>query len=92
MVTGNITVTAAIDTDVAFRNCVSFSTCKAVINDVFVDRVEYIYIAMPMYNLIEYRNNYSDISGSLRQFKRDEVPANNADFTINNSQPFKQLL
>ena len=92
MVTGNITVTAAIDTDVAFRNCVPFSTCKAVINDVFVDRVEYIYIVMPMYNLIEYRNNYSDISGSLWQFKRDEVPANNADFTINNSQPFKQLL
>ena len=41
---------------------------------------------MPMYNLIEYSNNYSDTSGSLLQFKRDDVPANNADFTINNSQ------
>ena len=29
---------------------------------------------MPMYNLIEYSNNYSDTSGSLRQFKRNEVP------------------
>ena len=48
----------------------------------------HIYIAMPMYNLTEYSDNYSDTSGSLWQFKRDEVPANNADFTIN-SQSFK---
>ena len=32
--------------------CASFSTCKTAINDVFVDRAEHIYIAMPMYNLI----------------------------------------
>ena len=44
---------------------------------------------MPMYNLIEYSDNYSDTSGSLWQFKRDEVPANNVDLTINNSQSFK---
>ena len=42
-----------------------------------------------MYNLIEYSDNYSDTSGRLWQFKRDEVPATNADSTINNSQPFK---
>ena len=42
-----------------------------------------------MYNLIEYSDNYSDTSWSLWQFKRDEVPANNADLTINNSQSFK---
>ena len=44
---------------------------------------------MPMYNLIKYSDNYSDTSGSLWQFKRDEVPANNADLTIDNSQSFK---
>ena len=44
---------------------------------------------MPMYNLIEYSDNYSDTSGSLWQFKRDEVPANNVGLTINNSQSFK---
>ena len=44
----------------------------------FVDRTEHIYIAMPMYNLIEYSDNYADTSGSLWQFKGDEVPANNA--------------
>ena len=59
------------------------------INSVFVDKTNHIYIAMPMYNLIEYSDNYSDTSGSLWQFKRDEVPANNADLTIDNSQSFK---
>ena len=39
--------------------------------------------------MIEYSHNYSDTSGSLWQFKRDEVPANNADLTIDNSQSFK---
>ena len=28
---------------------------------------------MPMYNLIEYSDNYSDTSGNLWQFKRDEI-------------------
>ena len=89
LVTGNITIAANNDTYVAFKNCAPFSTCTTKINDVFVDEANHIYIAMPMYNLIEYSNNYSDTSGSLWQFKRDEVPANNADLTINNSQSFK---
>ena len=38
LVTGNITVNAAIDTDVAFTNCEPFSTCKTLTNDVFFDR------------------------------------------------------
>ena len=31
---------------------------------------------MPMYNSIEYSDNYSDISGSLWNFKRDEINDN----------------
>ena len=89
LVTGNITVAANNDTDVAFKNCAPFSTCTTKINDIFVDEANHIYIAMPMYNLIEYSDNYSDTSGSLWQFKRDEVPAGNADLTIDNSQSFK---
>ena len=41
---------------------------------------------MPMYNLIEYSDNYSDSSGSLWSFKRDEV-TNNANVTNNNNAP-----
>ena len=35
---------------------------------------------MPMSNLIKYSDNYSDTSGSLWAFKRDEID-NNADVT-----------
>ena len=45
---------------------------------------------MPIHNLIEYSDNYSDTSGRLWQFKRDEVAAdNNADLSIKNSKQFK---
>ena len=56
---------------------------------VFIDEANHIYIAMSMYNLIEYSDNYSDTLGCLWQLKRDEVLNNNADLTINNSQLFK---
>ena len=62
LVTGDITVNAGNDTDVAFKNCALFSTCKTEINDIFIDDADHIYIAMPIYNLIEYRDNYSDTS------------------------------
>ena len=70
LVTGNITVTGGnTNTKVAFKNCAPFKECRAEINETFVDETEHINIAMPMYNLIEYSDNYSDTSGSLWQFK-----------------------
>ena len=44
---------------------------------------------MPMYNLIEYSDNNSYTSGSLWQFKKDEVLNNNRDLTADNFQSFK---
>ena len=72
LVTGHITVNAANDRNVAFKHYAQCSSCKTVINHVFLDRVEHIYIAMPLYNLIEYSDYYSGTSWSLWQFKRDE--------------------
>ena len=43
---------------------------------------------MPMYNLIEYSDNYSDTSDSLWQLKRDET-TNNADVSNDNASSFK---
>ena len=43
---------------------------------------------MPMYNLIEYSDNYSDTSGSLWQFRRDKIEED-ADSTIKNAPSFK---
>ena len=62
LVTGNITVAVNHDTDVAFKNCAPYSTCTTKINDVFVDEANHIYVAMPMNNLIEYSDNFSDKS------------------------------
>ena len=47
------------------------------INDQHVDNGDDLDIVMPIYNLNEYSNNYSDTSGSLWQFKRYEQNMNN---------------
>ena len=44
---------------------------------------------MPMYNLLEYSDNYEESSGSLYQFKRDEPPPNNDDVSVDTSPSFK---
>ena len=56
------------------------------INDTFGDYGDFINIAMPMYNLIEYSGNYSDSSRSLCGFKRDET-ANYTDATNDDNAP-----
>ena len=43
---------------------------------------------MSMYNLIGYSDNYSDISGCLWQFKRDEI-IGNINLKNSNSLSFK---
>ena len=53
LVTGDISIKADNNTDVAFTNCPPFSTWKAETNDVFIDEGSHIYIAIPIYNLIE---------------------------------------
>ena len=58
-----------------------------------VDGAENLDIIMLMYNLIEYSDNYSDTSGSLWQFKRDESPVANAEnpdnVSVDNFTSFK---
>ena len=58
-----------------------------------IDTTENLDIIVPMYNLTECSDNYSDTSGSLWQFKRDESPMNNirnpTNVAINNSSSFK---
>ena len=99
LVTGNITVTRTIAgdpvqrkqvlteaTQVVFKNCAPFKKCCTEIDGTLVDEVDFINITMCMYNLIEYGGNYSDTSGCLWGFKRDEID-NNAEVTNDNSAP-----
>ena len=60
------------DKGVVFKNCAPFTNCISEINDTQVDNAKDIDIVMPMYNLIEYSDNYAKKSGSLRQYYRDE--------------------
>ena len=89
LVKGNISVnnTAGAGADanntnkkVIFKNCAPFTNCISKINNTQIDNAEYIDIVMPMYNLIEYSDNYSKTSGSLWQYCKD-IPAvnNNGD-------------
>ena len=93
LVTGDITATDGdANTKVAFKNCAPFSKCVTHINDEHVDNADNLNIVMPMYNLVEYSDNYSDTSGSLRHFKRDEQNMNNgnsANVTTADSSSFK---
>ena len=50
---------------VIFKNCVPFAKCISRINGTDIDNARDIDIVMPMYNLIEYSDNYSKTSGSL---------------------------
>ena len=79
------------NTRLALKNCAPFTKCNLQINDEHIDTVENLDIVMPMYNLIEYSDNYQDSSATLYQYKRDEPPEANAidDLTVDNSSSFK---
>ena len=76
-------------TQVIFRNCAPFENCRTETNDTFVDYTDFINITTPMYNTIECSDNYSDTSGSLWDFKRDEIVNNTNVTNDNNGSSFK---
>ena len=89
LITGNIVVVGGDDnTKVSFKNCASFRKCRTEIEETFIDEAEHINITISMYKLIEYGDNYSDTSGSLWQFKKDEI-IGNINLTNSNSSSFK---
>ena len=62
---------------VIFKNCAPFINCKSEINNTEIDNAKHIVI--PMYNLIEYSDNYSKTSRSLWQYYKDESNDNLTD-------------
>ena len=57
-----------INKGVIFENCAQFTGCISEINNTQIDNVKDLDIVMPMYNLIEYIDNYSKTLESLRQY------------------------
>ena len=87
LVNRTITITGAGNDDAAkrldernkgviFKNCAPLTKCISRINNTDVDNAQDIDIVMPMYNLVEYSNNYSKTSESLWQYYNDNI----ADF------------
>ena len=83
LVKGTITITGHGDDDsarqleernkgVIFKNCTPFTKCISRINGTDTDNAQDIDIVMPMYNLIEYSDNYSKTSESLWQYYKDD--------------------
>ena len=92
LVYGTIRAAAAdAHTRLALKIFAPFTKCNLEINNEHVDTAEILDIVMPMYNLVEYSDNYQDSSATLYQYKRDEPPEANAinDLTINTSSSFK---
>ena len=92
MIDSTIRAAAAnTNTRLAFKNCAPFTKCNLEINDEHADTAENLVITMPMYNLIEYSDNYQDSPATPYQYKRDEPPEDDAvaDLTANNSSSFK---
>ena len=90
LVKGNIAVNNNAGADAAannigkkviFKNCSPFTNCISKINNTEIDNAECIDIVMPMYNLIDYSDNYLETSGILWQHCKD-IPAVDDDGDI----------
>ena len=77
-VTGTVTVEVTDDANkrnekLVLKNNALFRSCISKIRNTFTDHAEHLDVVIPMYNLLEYNNNYSMASGSLWNHYRDEV-------------------
>ena len=95
LVSGTITIYGAGADDVAkradernkgkiFKNCALCTEWISIINHTQIDNAKDTDAVMPIYNLIEYSDNYSKTSGILRQYYRNDPNDN-----IVNSEWFK---
>ena len=69
-----------------FKNCAPFTNFISEINNTQVDNAKDIDIVMPVYDLIEYSDNYSKTSGSLWQYLEDIPAVDNNNSIANFSQ------
>ena len=69
---------------IIFKNCAPSTDCISPTNNTQIDNARQIDVVILMYNLIEYSDNYSKSSKSLRQSYRDDPNDN-----ITDSKSFK---
>ena len=75
------------DKGIIFKNCAPYTDFKSEINNTQIDNTKYLDVVMPMYNLIEYSNNYSKASILQRYYMDDPndniVNSKSVRFTVN---------
>ena len=69
---------------------VTFTKCITKIDGTTIDDAENLDLVMSMYNLMKYSSNFSETTGSLRFYSKDEATNFNANIAnINNFESFK---
>ena len=89
LVRGDIIVTEAPATQVSFKNCATFTKCITKIDGTIIGHAEDLNLVMPIYNLVEYSSNYSETTGSLWFYSKDD--ATNFNANIANDNDFKSF-
>ena len=84
LVNGTITIDGADDDDnarlgkrnkeVLFENCAPFTGCNSEIINTQIDKAKDSKVVIPMYNMIEYSNNYSKTSRYYRDDQNGTLP------------------
>ena len=89
LVRGDITVTTSPTTQVSFKNCAPFTRCITKVDGITIDDAKDLDLVMPIHSLIEYSSNYSETTGILWFYSKDEA----TDFNNNivNTDDFKSF-
>ena len=72
-----------------FKNWEPFIKCITKFDEKTIENAEDLDLVMPMYNLIEYNSHYSEITGSLWFYSKEEATDFDAD--IANDDNFKSF-
>ena len=59
-------------------------SCILKINNSFINNAEYLHIVIPMYNMLEYSDDYSVTLGNLWNYCRDELNDDKNQINANN--------
>ena len=72
-----------------FKNCIPFDECLTKIDGTTVDHAKDLQLVMLMYNLLEYSSSYSDRTGSLWSYSKDQ--ADNFDAGVANNDHWESF-
>ena len=90
LVRGDINILGDNGTQLVFKNCAPFIKCITKIDGTTIDDAEHSDLVMPMYSLLEYISYYSEATGSLWFYSKDE--ATNCNANIGNDVTFEYFI